>query len=345
MIKKLKIKSKIHNYDVLFENNLGSILKKIPDDSIFLVDKKVKHLYLNNFLKNKIFFCVDSNENSKDFIQLKKYINFFIKNVSKETKVYAIGGGVVQDITSFLCSIYKRGVEWTFIPTTIISQADSCIGGKTSINFNGIKNQLGNFYPPQKIILNPEFIEGLSKNQLYSGLGEMGHYFLLSNYKDYNFYKKNLIKINSKIKINIYDLIFKSLKIKKIFIEKDEFDKNERLKLNYGHTFGHAIEKLTKLPHGIAVAHGMNMANYVSLGFGFISQKKYKEMNETLNYIINDYKIENINLERLMQLLKKDKKRTKKNIRVILTKNIGNMFLYTISNEKKLKLILKKYLI
>ncbi len=345
MIKKLKIKSKIHNYDVLFENNLGSILKKIPDDSIFLVDKKVKHLYLNNFLKNKIFFCVDSNENSKDFIQLKKYINFFIKNVSKETKVYAIGGGVVQDITSFLCSIYKRGVEWTFIPTTIISQADSCIGGKTSINFNGIKNQLGNFYPPQKIILNPEFIEGLSKNQLYSGLGEMGHYFLLSNYKDYNFYKKNLIKINSKIKINIYDLIFKSLKIKKIFIEKDEFDKNERLKLNYGHTFGHAIEKLTKLPHGIAVAHGMNMANYVSLGFGFISQKKYKEMNETLNYIINDYKIENINLERLMQLLKKDKKSTKKNIRVILTKNIGNMFLYTISNEKKLKLILKKYLI
>ena len=345
MIKKLKIKSKIHNYDVLFENNLGSILKKIPDDSIFLVDKKVKHLYLNNFLKNKIFFCVDSNENSKDFIQLRKYINFFIKNVSKETKVYAIGGGVVQDITSFLCSIYKRGVEWTFIPTTIISQADSCIGGKTSINFNGIKNQLGNFYPPQKIILNPEFIEGLSKNQLYSGLGEMGHYFLLSNYKDYNFYKKNLIKINSKIKINIYDLIFKSLKIKKIFIEKDEFDKNERLKLNYGHTFGHAIEKLTKLPHGIAVAHGMNMANYVSLGFGFISQKKYKEMNETLNYIINDYKIENINLERLMQLLKKDKKSTKKNIRVILTKNIGNMFLYTISNEKKLKLILKKYLI
>ncbi len=310
-----------------------------------LNDKKVKHLYLNNFLKNKIFFCVDSNENSKDFIQLKKYINFFIKNVSKETKVYAIGGGVVQDITSFLCSIYKRGVEWTFIPTTIISQADSCIGGKTSINFNGIKNQLGNFYPPQKIILNPEFIEGLSKNQLYSGLGEMGHYFLLSNYKDYNFYKKNLIKINSKIKINIYDLIFKSLKIKKIFIEKDEFDKNERLKLNYGHTFGHAIEKLTKLPHGIAVAHGMNMANYVSLGFGFISQKKYKEMNETLNYIINDYKIENINLERLMQLLKKDKKSTKKNIRVILTKNIGNMFLYTISNEKKLKLILKKYLI
>ena len=102
---------------------------------------------------------------------------------------------------------------------------------------------------------------------------------------------------------------------------------------------------MTKLPHGIAVAHGMNMANYVSLGFGFISQKKYNEMNETLNYIINDYKIENINLERLIQLLKKDKKSTKKNIRVILTKNIGNMFLHTISNEKKLKKILKKYLI
>ena len=194
MIKKLKIKSKIHDYNILFENNLGSIFKKIPDESVFLVDKKVKYLYLNKFLKNKIFFCVDSNEKNKDFVHLNKYINFFIKNVSKETKVYAIGGGVVQDITSFLCSIYKRGVAWTFIPTTIISQADSCIGGKTSINFNGIKNQLGNFYPPQKIILNPQFINGLSKNQLYSGLGEMGHYFLLSNYKDYNFYKKKFNK-------------------------------------------------------------------------------------------------------------------------------------------------------
>ena len=101
---------------------------------------------------------------------------------------------------------------------------------------------------------------------------------------------------------------------------------------------------MTNLPHGIAVAHGMNIANYASLCFGFISQTKFNEMNETLNYIINDYKIRNINLDSFIQLLKKDKKSTKKNIRVILTKNIGNMFLYSISSETKLKQILKKYL-
>tara|TARA_Y100000591_G_C21816409_1_gene690972 strand:- start:470 stop:1507 length:1038 start_codon:yes stop_codon:yes gene_type:complete len=345
MIKKLKIKSKIHNYDVFFEKKLSSIFKKIPRNSIFLVDKKVKSLFLKKFLKNKIYLCIESNEKNKDFVNLNKCINFFIKNVSKETKVFAIGGGVVQDITSFLCSIYKRGVDWIFIPTTIISQADSCIGGKTSINFNGIKNQFGNFYPPKKIILNPKFISKLPKKQLYSGLGEMGHYYFLSNYKNYIFYKNNLKKISNRIKINLNDLIFRSLKIKKIYIEKDEFDKDERLKLNYGHTFGHALEKLTNLPHGIAVAHGMNIANYISLGFGFISQKKFNEMNETLNYIINDYKIRNINLDNFLKLLKKDKKSTKKNIRVILTKNIGNMFLFKILNEEKLKKMLKNYFI
>ena len=204
MIKKLKIKSKIHNYNVLFENNLGAIFKRIPNDSIFLVDKKVKLLFLNKFLKTRNF-CMNSNEKNKIFIYLNRFINFFIKNVSKETKVYAIGGGVVQDITSFLCSIYKRGVAWTFIPTTIISQADSCIGGKTSINinFNGIKNQLGNFYPPQKIILNPKFIDGLSKKQLYSGLGKWVIIFFCQIIKIIIFLK-NLIKINNKIKINIY---------------------------------------------------------------------------------------------------------------------------------------------
>ena len=220
MRKKLNIKSKIHDYSIYYEKNIHNVIKSFPKESVYIVDMNVYELFLKNYLKNKKFICINSNENNKDFASLSKVINFFIKNISKETKVISVGGGVIQDITSFVCSIFKRGVEWFFVPTTIISQGDSCIGGKTSINYMGIKNQLGNFYPPKKIILNPNFIKKLPKKEFFSGLGEMGHYFFLSNKKDYLFYKNFLKKTELKTKLDIYKIIFKSLAIKKNILKK-----------------------------------------------------------------------------------------------------------------------------
>ena len=335
MKKKLNVKSKIHNYSVYFEKHINKIFQSLPKESVYIVDNFVYKNFLKQYLKNKKFICINSNERNKDFISLPRIINFFINNVSKDTKVISVGGGVIQDITSFICSIFKRGVEWFFIPTTIISQGDSCIGGKTSINYQGVKNQLGNFNPPKKIILNPNFIKKLPKKEFFSGLGEMGHYFFLSNKKDYLFYKNSLKKINDKKKLDIYKIIFKSLSIKKKYIEKDEFDKNIRLNLNYGHTFGHAIENLTNLPHGISVAHGMDISNYISFKNNFITYKTYLEMRETLDMIIKHYKIKQININKMLHLIKKDKKSTKKNIRVILTKGIGKMLISKINDKVK----------
>ena len=167
MKKKLTVKSKMHNYSVYFEKHINKIFQSLPKESVYIVDSFVYKNFLKQYLKNKKFICINSNERNKDFISLPRIINFFINNVSKETKVISIGGGVIQDITSFICSIFKRGVEWFFIPTTIISQGDSCIGGKTSINYQGIKNQLGNFYPPKGIILNQNFIKKLPKKRIF----------------------------------------------------------------------------------------------------------------------------------------------------------------------------------
>lgn len=343
MRKKFEIKSKIHDYSIYFEKNILNVIKFFPKNSVYIIDSNVYDFYLKNYLKNKKYIRINSNEKNKDFLNLSKIINFFVKNITKETKIIAVGGGVIQDITSFICSIFKRGVDWFFLPTTIISQGDSCIGGKTSINFKGIKNQLGNFYPPKKIILNPNFIQALPKKELFSGLGEMGHYFFLSNQKDYVFYKNFLKNIKNKKKLDIYKMIFKSLLIKKKYIEKDEFDKNIRLKLNYGHTFGHAIENLTNLPHGISVAHGMDISNYISFKNSLIPHETYLDMTKTLNVITQKYKIENLNINKMIKLLKKDKKSTKKSIRVILTKGIGKMFLANINDENILKKNLKEY--
>lgn len=343
MITSFKIKSKIQSYQVIFNGNLKKSLSKFEKNTVFIIDSKVYTIYLKNIIKGKKYIKLSSHEGTKDFLNLSKLIRFFINNVSKNTKVIAVGGGVIQDVTSFLSSIFKRGVDWYFFPTTIISQGDSCIGGKTSINYNKIKNQLGNFYPPKKIIINPIFLKNISKKEIYSGLGEMGHYFFLSSIKDYKYYKNFLLSYSSKKKLNFNEIIFKSLNIKKRYIEKDEFDKNIRLKLNYGHTFGHAIENLTKIPHGIAVAHGMNISNFVSFKLGYLDLNQFDDMKKTLNMILKKNPIKKINLKKFLELLKKDKKSTNKNIRVVLSKGVGKMFLKKIDDEKKLYQILNEY--
>ena len=340
MRKILNIKSKIHNYNIYSENKLEKIFKDLPKDAIYIIDEKIYDLFLKNYLKRKIFLKIFSNEKTKDFKNLDKILNFYLKHVTKNIKIIAIGGGVVQDVVSFISSIFRRGIEWYFIPSTIISQGDSCIGGKTSINFKGIKNQLGNFYPPKKIILNDTFIQRLPKDEFFSGLGEMSHYYYLSNKKNFYFFRKQLLDLNN---INLKKLIINSLKIKKKFIEIDEFDKKERLVLNYGHTFGHAIEKLTLMPHGISVAFGMDIANYISLKNKLLKEAEYNEMKKTSDIILKKYKLPNININNFIKLLKKDKKSIKGKIRVILSRGIGDMFLSEIQNLNKFKKDIKNY--
>ncbi len=340
MKKILNIKSKIHNYNIYSENKFEKIFKDLPKDAIYIIDDRVYELFLKNYLKRKIYLKIFSNEKTKDFKNLDKILNFYLKHVTKNIKIIAIGGGVVQDVVSFISSIFRRGIEWYFIPSTIISQGDSCIGGKTSINFKGIKNQLGNFYPPKKIILNEVFIQRLPKDEFFSGLGEMSHYYYLSNKKDFYFFRKQLLDLKN---IDLKKIIINSLKIKKKFIEIDEFDKKERLVLNYGHTFGHAIEKLTLMPHGISVAFGMDIANYISLKNKLLKTAEYNEMKKTSDIILKKYKLPNININNFIKLLKKDKKSIKGKIRVILSRGIGDMFLSEIQNLNKFKKDIKNY--
>jgi len=246
-----------------------------------------------------------------------------------------------------VASILFRGIKWNFIPTTILAQCDSCIGGKTSINFDRYKNQLGNFYPPKKILLDTNFLDTLNIRDIKSGLGEMAHYYLVSNLNDWNFFKKslkNLVRKNFNKNI-MRSLIFKSLKIKKKFIEIDEFDKGPRLILNYGHTFGHAIEKITnyKIPHGMAVAHGINMSNFFSLQYKLINMKIFKDIENQMSKIVDLSKLKKINARYFLEIVKKDKKNKKNQIRLILTKGFGKMFIKNLNNELKFISFLKIY--
>ena len=167
-MKKLKIKSSFGNYEVINKRISKDFFLKNSKNVFYLIDRNV---YLKNRIINKIkknIILIKSNESTKSYIEISQIIKKIIqKNIKRDSVIFAIGGGIVQDISGFIASILFRGIKWNFIPTTILAQCDSCIGGKTSINFDKYKNQLGNFYPPQKIFLDPNLILALAAKKKY----------------------------------------------------------------------------------------------------------------------------------------------------------------------------------
>ncbi len=346
--KKITINSRSSNYFIEFKKaNKKNFIKNINAGDVIIIDKKVQRMHkLNSILPKNNIIRISANEKSKSFENLDKVIGKILSyGFKKNNKLVIIGGGITQDIGSFISSIILRGVDWIFYPTSFLSQCDSCIGGKTSINFHEYKNQLGNFYPPKRIIIDINFLKSQSNKEVRSGVGEMSHYFLVSSLNDTNYFIKNFKKVlNGEKKIS-EAMINKSLKIKKIFIEKDEFDKKERLLLNYGHTFGHALETLTEyhIPHGIAVAHGINIANYISYKKSLINENYFLKIKETMDYIINNNNPQTFDVKKYLSFLMKDKKNVNNNLRCILTKGPGKMFIHEIKFDENLISYLNEY--
>tara|TARA_A100001015_G_scaffold311408_1_gene414619 strand:+ start:4818 stop:5855 length:1038 start_codon:yes stop_codon:yes gene_type:complete len=339
-MKKLNISSKINNYEVNFISNIDIALKKESKEDIFIIDK-----FINSKIKlNRKKIIISPSEIEKNFSKLQNVIQKLLNlGITRDTKIICVGGGVVQDISSFLSSVIFRGIDWYFYPTTIISQCDSCIGGKTSINFKGYKNLIGNFYPPKKIKIDTNILKFLKKKEIISGLGEMAHYYFLSK-KKYQFFFDNIHNV-LKNKIVSREVVYQTLVIKKKFIELDEFDTGKRLILNFGHTFGHAIEKTTnfKVPHGVAVAHGIQIALFFSKKLGLLNESKYITMNKNIKKITSLISLKKINLNNLIKNINKDKKHNKKNFRFILTRGVGKMMVYELSKKTNIKKILKEY--
>lgn len=327
-----KVKSIVHDYEIHFiENTKESLIQELVEGDFIIIDRKVKNLYsseLNFILQNFQLIIIDATEKQKSYQELIPIIqNLIDKGFRKNHRLIAIGGGITQDITAFTASIIYRGVNWLFYPTTLLSQGDSCIGSKTSINFGSFKNQVGGFYPPNKILINPSFIDTLSETEIKSGLGEMCHYFIVSGEEDFTRFKNeyNIALTNKNI---LSGIITRSLEIKKGYIEIDEFDRKERQVFNYGHSFGHAIESLTnyEVPHGIAVCFGMDMSNYISVKLGLIPLDIRLNIRELLEKIWNGYNIRNIQIEKFIIALSKDKKNVGNKLGLILNKGYGKFF-------------------
>ncbi len=344
-----KVKSDIHDYEVEFIDDFNKVLtKELCDGDFLIIDNKIKKLYysqLQFILEKYNYITLDASESLKSYQGIIPVIQTLIeKGFRKNNRLIAIGGGITQDVTAFISSIMYRGVSWIFFPTSLLAQGDSCIGSKTSINFEKFKNLVGGFYPPHKIYIYPNFLETLTQVEIKSGMGEMLHYFVVSGEDDFKMYK-TYYKEAINDKVVLARIIARSLEIKKRYIEKDEFDQNIRQVFNYGHSFGHAIESLTnyEIPHGIAVSYGMDMANFISVKMGFISEEIRNEIRYVTEYIWDGYSIKYLDQIELISALSKDKKNVGSKLGLILNKGYGEVFKHLTEPNKKFKSWLEEY--
>jgi 3-dehydroquinate synthase len=260
MQESFEISASTGSYPVTVGTNLLSEVVTENPDAIYIVDKILEDRLPSSVTRRIVVEAIEANKSLE-------FAPYMIKELRKlganrTSHLFAIGGGIIQDVTTFAASIYMRGVPWTYLPTTLLSMVDSCIGGKSSINAAGYKNLVGNFYPPSKVLVDVSFITTLDAEMIVGGLYEAAKICYASGYSGFvDYLAQGPSCPMSEVQAQL--VILQSLRTKKWFIEVDEFDQKERLLLNFGHTFGHAMEAGTDfgISHGIGVGIGMLVAN------------------------------------------------------------------------------------
>lgn len=319
-------------------------------NSHIIVDKKLIDIYQQQFsevLSAPSLLLIDAEEKNKSLEKMSDYVNHLVKHkLRRNQRLIAIGGGIIQDITCFLAANMLRGVEWQFVPTTLLAQADSCIGSKSSINCGDAKNILGTFTPPSQIYIHLDFLKSLDIEAIRSGVGEMLKVHAIDGEESFNRIANDYDALFQNAQL-MSSYIHRSLEIKKSIIEQDEFDTDLRHIMNYGHTFGHAIESATeyKIPHGIAVTIGMDMANYVAMESNLTSRLHYERMHQVLrkNYI--DFLEEPIPLSRFLSAISKDKKNVSNDtLSLILLNKNGKIAKTPFAYDERFKNICADYL-
>ena len=324
----MQIKSHAKDYNANVYGDFGFIdeLKKIPN-SLWVIDRKVYGLYKDELFsdidEDGIYF-IDALEENKTIETALGICEVMTAIPAKRNAtIISVGGGIVQDITGFAANILYRGVKWQFVPTTLLAACDSCIGGKTSLNYKSYKNLLGTFFAPDDVHICSKFFKSLSEKDFQSGLGEVVKFNVLSGHEGMDKIGADLGKLLERDPEALDEFLLRSLNFKKRFIEEDEFDRGVRVHLNFAHTFGHAFETMSNydIPHGTAVAMGTIAANQVSFMRGWMDEDTKKQAESLLLPIIHiDLKHIDVDMDKVIAAVRKDKKQVGDNITVVLIK-------------------------
>ncbi len=349
----LSIKNKKLNTSILIKKNyISAFIKKIAknNEKVFcIIDSKVRNKF--NFIKEKNIkiLYVHCGEKIKTIDGYKDLTKKLIKNnINRKSVIIAIGGGTLGDLTGFVSSTVLRGLDFFLIPTTLLSQVDSSIGGKNGINTIYGKNLIGTFYQPKKVLIDISVLDSLPKKELRSGYAEIIKHALIKDYLFFCWLEKNTNKLLNLEKSILEKAIYKSIMIKLFYVKKDEkenlLDSNSRAMLNFGHTIGHAIESYynyNKFNHGEAISIGMITEARISNYLGLLSSNE-------LDRIIIHFKKCKLKIfdkilkeKKLIKIINKDKKNFKDNINFSLINKIGSSIFFKKLDKVKVYKILK----
>ena len=359
---KIKINTKTKKYSIIIGSNLINKINKIFTSQnlsfskiLIVIDKNIPLKFKLKLMRNLkssikktyIFNAYEKNKNQRniDLIQ-----NLLFKNrFNRDDCLIAFGGGITGDVAGYCASTYKRGMNFINIPTTLLSQVDSSIGGKTGINNSYGKNLLGSFYQPNLVVSDVDLLRSLTEREVICGYAEIFKSSLLDSLKKFKYLDKNLNDIINLKKPFIINAILNSCNLKKKIVQKDENEKNFRKVLNLGHTFAHAYESClgfsNKLNHGEAVLIGIKNATEFSNKNKILKKKSYNSIIKHLEKIPLNKSFKQLfkkkDISKIISFMKSDKKNNSKNINLILMKNFGRIKTNYQVNQK----ILKKFLI
>lgn len=327
-------------YDIVFSKDFNQLVDELIKFNIsnkrlcIVTESNVGPLYaeeLKNLIephcKKIIIHQFPAGESHKNVDSINEiYETLIVNQFDRNDMLIALGGGVTGDMTGFAAATYLRGIDFVQVPTSLLAQVDSSIGGKTGVDFKAYKNMVGAFYMPKLVYMNLSTLKSLPEREYLSGMGEIIKHGLIKDSEYFEWLSENSQKILDRDYKTLKEMIFVSCNIKRNVVENDPKEKGERALLNFGHTIGHAVEKVKdfSLLHGECVTIGIAAASYLSMTKGYISEKDYSDILKSISKFALPIKTDDIEAEEVVKATLNDKKMDSGVIKFILINGIGN---------------------
>ena len=324
IMKVVKINGSTGDSTILIGESIKNLHRYIPSErALIITDNNVRDYYSEDFPPCEII-QIGAGEKIKNLETVQTIYGKLVElEADRSSFIIGIGGGIICDIAGFVASTYLRGVRFGFVPTTLLSQVDASIGGKNGVNFRGYKNMVGVFNQPEFVLCDMNLLKTLPAKEILCGLAEIVKHAAIGDVNLFSYLEEHYEKALKLDRDVIEKLVYDSIVIKSSIVERDEKEGGERRKLNFGHTFGHAIEKTKDAPHGEAIGAGMVIASNLSEKTGYLPTRDAKRIESILERLGLPTRLP-LDGEKVLDALRKDKKRKREGIHFVLLKGIGN---------------------